>query len=62
MNLVRFHGVFAPHFKYRDQVVPLPKKSGSEAIKTKKSGSMTWAQRLKRVELILRLGLGVEDR
>ena len=57
INLTRFHGVFAPHFKHRALVVPLPTKSGSEAekgdnqvdCKRKKSRSMTWAQRLKRV-------------
>ena len=44
-------------FKHRALVVPLPTKSGSEAekgdnqvdCKRKRSRSMTWAQRLKRV-------------
>ena len=38
VNLVRFHGVFAPHFKHRDQVVPPPKKLATETTEPKKSG------------------------
>ena len=58
MNLTRFHGVFAPNFKYRKLVVPKVKKepevkghscaSGSETL-AKTSSRMSWAQRLKRV-------------
>ena len=58
INLTRFHGVFAPNFKYRSLVVPenpSQKESGDEVENSelnrnkKKSYSMTWAQRLKRV-------------
>ena len=50
VNLVRFHGVFAPHFKYRALVVPeSPQEEHSDTLEVGKSRSMSWAQRLKRV-------------
>ena len=52
VNLTRFHGVFAPHFKYRMLVVPEPPQedhSDADALEVRKSHSMSWAQRLKRV-------------
>ena len=50
VNLTRFHGVFAPHFKYRMLVVPeSPQEDHSDTLEVKKSRSMSWAQRLKRV-------------
>ena len=55
VHLTRFHGVFAPHFKYRSLIIPKPtsKKSSSaekaEKKETKNSYSMSWAKRLKRV-------------
>ena len=50
VNLVRFHGVFAPHFKYRALVVPeFPQEEHSDTLEVGKSRSMSWAQRLKRV-------------
>ena len=61
VNLIRFHGVFAPNFKHRSLVVPSPphnqktdeEGSGLEDLEDyhgkKKSRSMTWAQRLKQV-------------
>ena len=50
VNLTRFHGVFAPHFKHRTLVVPeSPQKEHSDTLEVKKSRSMSWAQRLKRV-------------
>ena len=54
VHLIRFHGVFAPHFKYRSLVTPAPsdetnKTSRTEQKKAKKSYSMGWAKMLKRV-------------
>ena len=50
VNLVRFHGVFAPHFKYRALVVPeSPQEEHSDTLEVGKSRSMSCAQRLKRV-------------
>ncbi len=65
VNLTRFHGVFAPNFKYRSSIVPQPQIEASigedSREKTldledseprpnkKKSSGMTWAQRLRRV-------------
>ena len=54
VHLIRFHGVFAPHFKYRSLVTPAPsdetnKTSRTEQKKAKKSYSMVWAKMLKRV-------------
>jgi len=54
VNLTRFFGVFAPHFKHRKLVVPKPKKSKEKTedkalTPDQQSSRMTWAQRLKRV-------------
>ena len=55
IHLTRFHGVFAPHFKHRSLIIPNTnsKKTSSEEKtenkETRKSYSMGWAQRLKRV-------------
>ena len=54
VNLTRFSGVFAPHFKHRKLVVPKPKrpedtKDQKEASEADKARGMRWAQRLKRV-------------
>ena len=54
LNLIRFHGVFAPHFKHRSHVVPevvesLPTDEENQIKGGSKKKSMTWAQRLKRV-------------
>ena len=47
-NLTRFHGVFSPHNKLREHVVPQKSVEEQEDPKPK-AYSMTWAQRLKRV-------------
>ena len=45
VNLVRFHGVFAPHFKYRALVVPeSPQEEHSDTLEVGKSRSMSWAR------------------
>ena len=53
VHLTRFHGVFAPHFKHRSLVIPnTNSKKASEKTEdkeTKRSYSMGWAKRLKRV-------------
>ena len=57
IHLIRFHGVFAPHCKYRSLIVPQPvptdktshKEQEKEKKKEKKSYSMPWAKMLKRV-------------
>ena len=57
VNLTRFHGVFAPNSKWREQVTPakrgktkkLSEEEGSEKSPTERHAAMTWAQRLKRV-------------
>ena len=53
VHLTRFHGVFAPHFKYRSLVTPQPslsdKTSPTEQKKSKQSYSIGWAKILKRV-------------
>ena len=53
IHLIRFHGVFAPHFKYRSLIVPQPsfsdKTSHTEQKKSKQSYSIGWAKMLKRV-------------
>ena len=65
VNLTRFHGVFAPNFKYRSSIVPqsqieasIDEDSREETLdledseprpNKKKSSGMTWAQRLRRV-------------
>ena len=53
VHLIRFHGVFAPHFKYRSLIVPQPslfdKTSHTEQKKSKQPYSIGWAKILKRV-------------
>ena len=54
VHLTRFHGVFAPHFKSRALITPKPISSEissdvEKAKENKKSYSMSWAKRLKRV-------------
>ena len=54
VHLIRFHGVFAPHCKYRSLVTPAPSEkinetSHKEPKQQKKSYSMGWAKMLKRV-------------
>jgi hypothetical protein len=48
VNLTRFHGVFSPNSKLREQVVPA-KPVTEEEPKPPKAYGMTWAQRLRRV-------------
>ena len=46
-NLTRFHGVFAPNFKYRTRIVT---RRGQDRVDADKPlAPMTWAERLKRV-------------
>ena len=47
LNLTRFHGVFAPNSKHREQVVP--KRVPREKTSDRPLAPMTWMQRLKRV-------------
>ena len=54
VNLTRYHGIFAPHSKYRALVTPAmggSKKpaSGDKQTPAERRAGMTWAQRLKRV-------------
>ncbi len=58
VNLIRFHGVFAPNSAHRARVTPArrgrgnkPKATdkGQEQTPAERRASMTWAQRLKRV-------------
>ena len=54
VNLTRFHGVFAPHSKYRARVIPARRGQGRktqtpEQTPAERRVSMTWAKRLKRV-------------
>jgi len=57
VNLIRFHGVFAPNSKYRSKVTLARRgrrkkcHAADEADQTpaEKRASMTWAKRLKRV-------------
>ena len=55
VNLTRYHGVFAPHHRLREQVTPA--RRGRRKAETANQPaparhvSMTWAQRLKRVLL-----------
>ena len=53
VNLTRYHGVFAPHHRLREQVT-LARRGRRKAETANESAparqvSMTWAQRLKRV-------------
>jgi hypothetical protein len=58
VNLTRFHGIIAPDSKYRARVKPAKRGGGGQRAATgdgeeptlaERRGSMTWAQRLKRV-------------
>ena len=55
IHLIRFAGVFAPHYKYRSEVVPKPKQLSlvNELIeaktKPKSKSKVSWARLLKRV-------------
>jgi len=48
VNLTRFHGVFSPNSKLRNDVVPQQPVEPEQRQKPK-AYAMTWAQRLKRV-------------
>ena len=53
VNLTRYHGVFAPNHRLREQVTPAKRgrrgtKLGDEPA-SERHVSMTWAQRVKRV-------------
>lgn len=47
LNLTRFHGIFAPNFKHRHQIVPCARRGMVDDDKP--LAPMNWAQRLKRV-------------
>lgn len=47
LNLTRFHGIFAPNFKYRHKIIPRRPRGGID--NDKPLAPMSWAQRLKRV-------------
>ena len=53
VHLIRFHGVFAPHCKYRSLIIPqsvlIDKTSPEEQKKAKKSYTMGWTKMLKRI-------------
>ncbi len=58
VHLTRFHGVFAPHSKYRARVTPAKRGQGrkikpldetQDQTPAERRASMTWAKRLKRV-------------
>jgi hypothetical protein len=58
VNLIRFHGVFAPNSKYRARVTPARRGKSDqgaaaedldEPTPAERRAAMTWAQRLKRV-------------
>jgi hypothetical protein len=55
VHLTRFHGVLAPHYKYRDQIVPKPKTEKPKVDdpahehKPASKARMSWARLLKRV-------------
>ena len=53
MHLTRFHGVFAPHSRWRAAITPAGRGSGATTAATRtpaeRHRAMSWAQRLKRV-------------
>jgi hypothetical protein len=50
INLVRYHGVLAPHAKDRDKIVPAGKRKRDEADRAKRSKHrLAWAALLARV-------------
>lgn len=48
VNLTRFHGVFAPHHRWRERIVPGRRDAAGEG-RAAPVGQMHWAQRLERV-------------
>jgi hypothetical protein len=49
-HLTRYHGVFAPHAKWRSAIVPgKPPPAAAERTPSERQRAMTWAQRLSRV-------------
>jgi hypothetical protein len=57
---LRFHGCLAPHYKYRDQIVPQPKLTpiltavgiqapNNDQLTTTNPNRMSWARLLKRI-------------
>jgi len=58
VNLTRYHGLFAPHSKYRALLTPAQRGQGrkvkareetADQTPAERRASMTWAQRLQRV-------------
>ena len=56
VNLIRFHGVFAPNSRHRKQITPANRGKGKKTqsldenhTPAERRAAMTWAQRLKRV-------------
>ena len=51
INLTRYHGVFAPNHRWREQVTPARRgqRKSQTTDEPARHVSMTWAQRLKRV-------------
>jgi hypothetical protein len=53
LHLTRFHGVFAPHSRWRAAITPAGRGSGKPVTATRtpaeRHRAMSWAQRLKRV-------------
>ncbi len=53
VHLTRYHGVFAPHNRWRSQITPAGRGSGATVAATRtpaeRHRAMSWAQRLKRV-------------
>ncbi len=53
VHLTRYHGVFAPHSRWRAKITPAGRGSGVKAADTRTPAechrAMSWAQRLKRV-------------
>ena len=49
MNLVRYHGVFAPHFAERDKIVKRPRAAKNKEKSSGGSERLRWADMLKRV-------------
>jgi hypothetical protein len=73
INLTRYHGVLAPNHRWRGQITPAHRGKGVKRIintearsPAERHGTMTWAQRLKRVfnidiEVCSRCGGSVKD-
>jgi hypothetical protein len=65
VNLTCYHGVFAPNSSHRARVTPAKQSKGNQTkapderqdqTPTERRAAMSWAQRLKRVFNIRRLG------